>query len=1130
MSDKLLQRQIKKLLPESLHNSPEIAPFLEAVNNSYKAYEKDIELANRAFKITEEEYIEINEQLKREAEVRSRSIAKLKETIGTITGKERQSSSDDLLIISRYLNSQVVKRKNAELIFSSLIANLQNAILLEDETRCIVLTNQRFCDMFHIPMHPESLKGMDCTNSAEQSKTLFKDQNGFVAGIQKILKEQKLVTGEILELANGRILERDYIPIFFENNYKGHFWSYSDITEKKKTQDLIAKRELTNRLILNSALDAIIIINEEGKITFWNPQAEKIFGWTENEVKNKKLSETIIPNKYKYLHEEGLKGYHKKGESSVVKKIIEISAINKSGIEFPIELSIIDVKQDNNVFFCSFIRDISERKRTQTELQQRVTQFQSLSENIPGVIYEYEFNEDGTEGLRYISPAIERVFGISPSEFKNYISYIHPDDRERILKKNRDSKENLKPFYDESRLIIPGAGIVWHEVHSSYSYTLQNGTKVFTGLMLNITQRKIAEELVKANEEKYRGIIANMNLGLIEVDLNDKIQFVNQSFCEMTGYKINELIGENAARLIVHPSNYNLIKEKNALREKAISDAYELQMTDKGGNEKWWFISGAPRFNNKGEIIGSIGIHLDITDKKKMELELIEAKNNAEASTKAKEIFLANMSHEIRTPMNAILGMASQLAKTDLAEEQRFFLTNIKSAADNLLVIINDILDLSKIEAGKLSLEKIAFKPKEIIGRAMQVMMHKAEEKGLALINTFCDSRLHPVLLGDPYRLNQIMLNLISNAIKFTEKGIVDIKCEVLNETETHQTIRAIVNDSGIGMDEKFLQNLFNKFSQEDETVTRRYGGTGLGMSICKELVELMGGKIVVSSKKNVGTEVNIEVTFEKGTVENLKQKQTSTIDTAILKGKKILVVDDNRMNRMVASVMLQNYGVQLSEASDGNKALEKLKQYIPDIILMDVQMPGIDGLEATRIIRSDISKSVPIIALTAFAIKGDNDKCLKAGMNDYLSKPFEEFDLIDIICKWLNTATTKKTTDSNLLKNNDELYSLKKLKEISRGNKDFVKNMINVFIESASTSIEEMNVALKDNDIKTLKKIAHKLRPSVSNMQIKSLYNILKDVEFEAETLQNNGKLESKISEIEQILKQVMKKILLES
>jgi PAS domain S-box-containing protein len=593
----------------------------------------------------------------------------------------------------------------------------------------------------------------------------------------------------------------------------------------------------------------------------------------------------------------------------------------------------------------------------------------------------------------------------------------------------------------------------------------------------------------------------------MEVDLEENILYANQSFCEMSGYTEEELIGCNAKDLFVKGENIKLLEEKSDLRKSNVSDAYEIAIKNKRGDIRWWLISGAPRLGDDGTITGSIGIHLDITRQKRLEQELRKAKVEAEYSAQAKEIFLANMSHEIRTPMNAIMGMGKLLKKTSLNNQQRFYVDAVQNASENLLVIINDILDFSKIEAGKVTVEKIGFKLHQLLDSTFLVLRHKAEEKEL-LLSYHIDPKIAPILIGDPYRINQVLLNMLSNAIKFTEQGSITVTCNYLRGDIDTQQIRIDITDSGIGMSSDFISHLFEKFTQEDESVTRKYGGTGLGMTISKQLIELMGGTIDVKSQKGVGTTISIYFFFHIGAEKDLPRKTEIKADIGLLKGKKILLVEDNAMNRLVASTILKDYGAEIDEAGDGQKAIDKLNTSLSsyDLILMDVQMPVKDGIETTHYIRESLSKDIPIIALTANALKGEAERCLSAGMNDFISKPFEEDQLIQLIAKWLkNELIPAAKTEPEQAPTTEQLYDLSKLKAISRGNNDFVDKMIALFVEEVPNSMNIMMDGLNNYDFKKVESVAHRLKPSIQNMGIEKVWRDFASIEMMAKNAAPN-------------------------
>ena len=405
----------------------------------------------------------------------------------------------------------------------------------------------------------------------------------------------------------------------------------------------------------------------------------------------------------------------------------------------------------------------------------------------------------------------------------------------------------------------------------------------------------------------------------------------------------------------------------------------------------------------------------------------------------------------------------------------------------------------------------------------MQVLAHKAEEKGIKLFTSYFDKNIAPILIGDPYRLNQVLLNLISNAIKFTEKGNVDISFKLLKDSATWQIVLVTVHDTGIGMEESFIKTLFDKFSQENKAITRTYGGTGLGMSICKELISLMNGEIAVESKKDVGTNISFTLRLMKGTADQLPAKNNVTGYVNLLAGKKILVVDDNEMNRLVVSIFLKNYGAEVTEAVNGQMAITVLGRQNADLVLMDLLMPGINGFEATQIIRNR-GNMVPVIALSANANKGEMDHCTVVGMNDYVTKPFKEEELLTKIALWLKIEiNVLKNGNEKVLHRSGHLYDLTSLKSMSMGNEVFVRRMLTIFCEETPNIIKDMLNAHMDNDLKRLGALAHKIKPSIDNLNIEPLKSVIRDVEKMANTGIDSQKLSVDLSEIERTVAKVI-------
>jgi len=467
-------------------------------------------------------------------------------------------------------------------------------------------------------------------------------------------------------------------------------------------------------------------------------------------------------------------------------------------------------------------------------------------------------------------------------------------------------------------------------------------------------------------------------------------------------------------------------------------------------------------------------VYRNYANQRKATAEMAVARQRAERSEQFKQQFLANMSHEIRTPMNAVVGMTELLLDKNPRNDQQAYLGGIKKSSEILLHIINDILDLSKIEVGKMELEKIDFSLSDMLEQVKQTLKHKAEEKGLEMFVNIGNTQ-QDVLLGDPFRLNQILINLAGNAIKFTERGSVSI--EVENGIVT-DGIKFSIRDTGIGIPEDKLETVFEGFSQASSSDSRRYGGTGLGLTISRQLVELMDGRISVESREGLGTTFSFEICFPAGSEKKLKeQKSTDQVDGSILDGLKILLVDDNEYNRIVAGDTLKARAkVEITEATNGREAVELLAQRDFDIVLMDAQMPLMDGYEATRHIRKNFvapRNQTPVIALTASVIRSDLDKCIAAGMNDYIPKPVKASQLISAIAK----ATGREIrfmaqgipSAEHETEKNTVATDLAYLTKFCEGDKQRMQKYIDIFMVSAAPLIEKISVALENEDYKEI-------------------------------------------------------------
>jgi len=574
----------------------------------------------------------------------------------------------------------------------------------------------------------------------------------------------------------------------------------------------------------------------------------------------------------------------------------------------------------------------------------------------------------------------------------------------------------------------------------------------------------LSKENLRISEERHRLLAENAVDSIWIMGLDGKFTYISPSIERLTGHSQAEFL-QRSMQEILTPDSLSIAEK---ILHRMITDAElalpvedfrgELELYCKDGSITCTEVTTRAVLDINGKIVELVGVSRDITEKKSIMGQLIAAKEQADKANRAKSQFLAIMSHEIRTPMNGVIGMSSILLDTELTSEQREFDEILRRSGENLLELINDILDFSKIESGKLELEMINFDLQLTLDDITQLMTHRADEAGLQL-----SCRIEPTvplsLKGDPGKVRQVITNLVGNAMKFTKRGSVAINLSLVSDQDGYVTIRFAVSDTGIGIPKHRLKAIFDPFTQVDASTTRKYGGTGLGLSICRQLAELMGGEIGVTSEEGKGSTFWFTARLEKQNSIVVEASHPAAAQTREVTPRtpdkiedlsaRILLVEDNIFNQKIAEVTIKALGYTLDVAGDGQQAVEALTRTNYDLVLMDCMMPVMDGFAATAAIRSETSKvlnrNIPIIAMTANAMNEDREKCLAAGMDDFVSKPAKKGELGTILEKWIASAhlLRKKTIDVAT----QDLDRLKNLTVLYVEDDDETRNQFSLFL-----------------------------------------------------------------------------------
>lgn len=601
---------------------------------------------------------------------------------------------------------------------------------------------------------------------------------------------------------------------------------------------------------------------------------------------------------------------------------------------------------------------------------------------------------------------------------------------------------------------------------------------------------------------QYRTLAGNIpHTDMYLFDRN--LRFIIAEGSEMQRYKLtkDDFEGKTIHEVLDAASRKFLVPlYESAISGREISTEYKY----KGNDYHIWLL---PLKDSEGQIYAGMAITQNITKEKQVAYNLRKAKELAEESNRAKSSFLASVSHEIRTPLNAIIGFTEQLSKTNLSKKQKGFIDIIDKSSDHLLSLVNEILVLSKIDAGEVYFNENPFKPLMVVKDVYNTLRIKAQEKSINF-KLNIDKNADLILLGDSVRLKQILMNVVNNAIKFTDSGYVELRCSYKKDSKSRIMVKFDVIDTGIGIPENKIEDIFEQFKQADSTIAKKYGGTGLGLTICKHLVELQNGTISVQSDVGAGSHFTIMIPYKKTDEKNLEVEERDKIDISILANLKILLVDDDNVNRLLGKTILENFRCNTDTACSGQEAIEKISHKKYDIILLDIHMPEISGIDVANYIRKDMNDNdTIIIAVTAAVMKKDILQYYKAGMNDYLVKPFKELNLFNKIHK--SVGSGKRLIDLHDFEkiepqSNKEsrLYNLDELKRIANNNPEFIRKMLNTFIKNSKTGLKDMRENLKKQNWDQVGEIAHKLLPSYRHLDVKTVISDL--VEIKTKTIIN--------------------------
>jgi PAS domain S-box-containing protein len=855
--------------------------------------------------------------------------------------------------------------------------------------------------------------------------------------------------------------------------------SYNDKKQKEKFETL-----------LNNATDGVHILDANGNIIMCSNSFARMLGYTKKEVLKLNVAdwENNIPQN-KLI--KSIKELLQKPNS------FETIHKRKDGSTFDVQISASSIVLDDKVYLYASSRDISEQKTQEQKIKdtnEKLTLFKHVIENVNvGVVIADTKGEDFS--TIYVNKAFQKITKYTKEDIlgKN-CRILQAQDREQsVINKIKYTIANQKTIKVEIKNYKKTGEMFWNYLILTPLFDENKKLIYYVGIQNDITEQKIIQDTVQRQKLEFEAIFHYSKDGIAILDLNSNFIDFNNAYLEITGYTREELLTKSCIQMSIEEDIKRTKKALDEVLEKGFINNFEKSCYTKQGELTTINMSVVLMPDKQRLLISTKNITKETTLRK----EIIKAKDLAQKSNQAKSEFLANMSHEIRTPLNGIIGLTDLVLNTNLNIEQKDYLQKVKLSSKSLLNIINDILDYSKIEAGKLDIVNEEFEIKKLIENISNLFNYKITNKGLDF-NITIDEQIDYSVIGDSLRITQILNNFIGNSFKFTSNGFINIDIKLLQKDKDNIRLKFLVIDSGIGIAKDNQEKLFKSFSQEDSSTTKKYGGTGLGLVISKQLINLMDGEIIFDSQKDKGSTFGFILNLKTGNkikqIDTNDNNQNKEISIELTNEHSALIVEDNQINQLVASKLLENIGFKVTIVNDGLEAIHITQIKVFDIIFMDLQMPNMDGFEATKKIREK-NTTTPIIALSAAVMQKDKEQTFEAGMNEHLAKPIVKSALNKVVEKYFKTQTIEPK--SNNISSNTS--NIPKIDGID----------LDSILDSFSQDIEEVLLMYKnfishykniENDINLLNKedfysYIHKLKGVSGNLKIEEVYNTSKQI-----------------------------------